>query len=152
MAYPNFYTNPYPQAYYAPPMPDNLAQLRQGQYQQIPQTTFQQDMRDDRIWVSGENAANSYLLVPNAFVRLWDSTDCVFYEKQADSNGKPLPMRVFDYSERTATPKQPAQAAQPLEEDYVTRKEFDALAARLDALSAQKIKKQVTVKEDAQNG
>ena len=51
----------------------------------------------------------------------------------------PQPLRVFDYSERTASQKQPAQTAQKSKEEYVTRQEFNALTARFDALAAQRI-------------
>ena len=47
----------------------------------------------------------------------------------------PLPLRIFDYTERTGAAQ---KASMPPTEDYVTRAEFDALAARLDALSAPK--------------
>lgn len=152
MGYPNYYPGYQPNYGYMPPMPDQLAQLRQGQYQRLPHTTIQQDVQDDRIWVSGENAANSYLLVPNAFVRLWDSTDHVFYEKQADSNGKPLPMRVFEYTERTAAPKTPAQPLEAAKVEYVTRQEFDALAARIEALTVHKpVPSRSKLKEDDEN-
>lgn len=41
-------------------------------------------------------------------------------------------MRIFDYTERVAAP---AQAQAPAA-DYVTREEFNALAARLEAMTA----------------
>ena len=51
---------------------------------------------DDRIYVQGLEAAKAYLVAPNGFVRLWDSTAPVFYEKVADTRGVPSLM-AFKY-------------------------------------------------------
>lgn len=69
------------------PMQDQLQQLR-NQPQQINQ--------DDRIFVQGELSAQAYLVAPNSFVRLWDSTKNVYYEKRADASGRPF-MESFKY-------------------------------------------------------
>jgi len=172
MAYPY---NPYQAPYYPPyqpPVPDQLAQLRQSQMQPV-QSQAQQPMMtqsllrpvqtatsvqagpvDDRIWVQGEGAATSYLMAPNGFVRLWDSTAPVFYEKQADEQGKPLPLRIFDYTERTAPPRAPQAAPNNPQVDHVTRQEYNALVARVDALAAEKQAKPAkkTAKEEPENG
>lgn len=58
--------------------------------------------------------------------------------KSTDASGMPQPLRVFDYSERTASQKQPTHTAQKPKEEYVTRQEFNALTARFDALTADK--------------
>ena len=71
-------------------------------------------------------------------VLLMDSENSTFYIKSTDASGMPQPLRVFDYSERTASQKQPAQTAQKPKEEYVTRQEFNALTARFDALAADK--------------
>lgn len=142
MAYPNFY-NPYPQNYYAPPMPDNLAQLRQG-YQPTAQPT-QTAQANPILWVQGEEGAKAYMVAAGNTVLLMDSDGSSFYLKSADASGMPLPLRIFDYTERAAAPKQPVPAVPAPVADYVTRKEFDALAARIDAMTLKK-------KEDAGNG
>lgn len=115
-------------------MPDQLAQLRQAAYPQ--QQTAQQTA--PIIWVQGEEAAKSYLCAPGNNVLLMDSEKSSFYIKTVDASGMPQPLRVFDYSERTASQKQPAQTAQKPKEEYVTRQEFNALTARFDALAADK--------------
>lgn len=66
---------------------------------------------DERIWVQGEVAAASWPVTANGFVRLWDSTAHVFYEKRADAQGKPLPLEVYDYKRRGGDPVDPADAA-----------------------------------------
>lgn len=71
-------------------------------------------------------------------VLLMDSENSTFYIKTVDSSGMPQPLRIFDYTERTAATKQPVQAAQAPDNDFVTRAEFDALSARFDALTASK--------------
>ena len=101
-------------------MPDQLAQLRQAAYPQQQQTAQQ---TAPIIWVQGEEAAKSYLCAPGNTV---------------DASGMPQPLRIFDYTERTAAQKQPTQAAQAQAGEFVTRAEFDALAARFDALAADK--------------
>lgn len=57
--------------------------------------------QDERLWVQSEQAAEAYLVAPGGFVRLWDSTKPVFYEKRTDASGRPLPMDVFEYQRRS---------------------------------------------------
>lgn len=51
---------------------------------------------DDKIYVQGLEAAKAYLVTAGGFVRLWDSTRPVFYEKTADARGIPSLM-AFEY-------------------------------------------------------
>lgn len=71
-------------------------------------------------------------------VLLMDSENSTFYIKSTDASGMPQPLRVFDYSERAASQKQPTQTSQKPKEEYVTRQKFNALTARFDALAADK--------------
>ena len=64
-------------------------------------------------------------------VQLMDSEAEVFYIKATDQSGVPLPLRIFDYRERTQGAQRPVQAAQTQMVEYVTRGEYDALAAKL---------------------
>ena len=89
------YYNPYLQHQYQQEYRQQQAPQQQ-MYQQQPQTSSNQD---DRIWVQGEGAAQAYLVAPNSFVRLWDSTGNVFYEKQADASGRPI-MKIYEYSQK----------------------------------------------------
>lgn len=104
---------------------------------QLEQMRMQQQMPAQQpasmIWVQGEAGAKSYMVAAGNTVPLWDSERQVIYLKSTDQSGMPS-MRVFEYTERTvkAAPAMPA-AAQPAH-DYVTREEFNALAARIDAL------------------
>lgn len=128
---PNPYMPQYPQPYYAPPMQDNLAQLRA---QQTPPAQQSPGV----IWVQGEEGAKAYMVAAGNSVMLMDSESSAFYLKSTDRSGMPLPLRVFDYTERTApAAPQTAQAAPGAE--YVSRAEFNALAERVGALMAKEV-------------
>lgn len=146
--------NPYTNPYYQPPMMDQLGQLRQQQYMsqayqqpmQPVQPMQQQQPGPSIVWVQGEQEALSYMVAPNSAVALWDSLAPVVYLKQADASGKPT-IKIYDLVERSNRPVQPQQS-QGVE--YVTRQEFDALSARLDALAASKAAtRKISAKEDA---
>ena len=102
------------------------------------------------IWVPSEQAASEYLVAPNNAVALWDSNNPVIYLKQADASGKPH-MTIYDLVERTQANRPPASASTHPAMEYVTRDEFNALAARLDAITAPKTtSKKATPKEDVE--
>lgn len=136
------YQNPYyPQA-----MPDNLMQLRQQQM--MPQQPMMQPpMMPNQVaqcgvqWVAGEKEARDYLIAPNSAVALWDSTAPTVYLKQADASGKPS-LKIYDLVERAETA---VAAPQSQGVEYVTRKEFDALATMVSELKSKKKRK---VEED----
>ena len=142
-----YYPQYYPTNYYQPPVMDNLAQLRAGQYQQpMTQSTPQQS---SMIWVNGQAEAMAYLVAPNSAVTLWDSNAPVVYLKQADASGKPT-MKTYDLVERTHNS---AQASQTPAVEYAPLSLVKDLEARLDALSAAKEAaktKRATTKEDAE--
>lgn len=126
MAYPYY---PYSPNYFQTPAPDQLAQLRQN-YQPSPSI----------VWVQNEMEAMNYLVAPNSAVTLWDSNAPVVYLKQADASGKPS-MKTYDLVERT---QKPVQA----NVEYATKEELNALADKIEALTAKPVKK--TTKEDAE--
>ena len=132
MNYP-YYGNPY-----MPPMQDNLAQLRQQQMQAIPPMPQNPLPQSGVQWVSGEQEARNWMVAPNAAVALWDSTAPTVYLKQADASGKPT-LKVYDLVERLASvpDAQKAPAA-----EYVTREEFDALAALVSEMKGKKRKEE----------
>lgn len=128
----------YQPGYYGQAMPDQLAQLRQNAYQPptMPGQATQQ-AAPSIIWVQGEEGAKAYMVAAGNSVLLMDSENSAFYIKSTDASGMPLPLRVFDYKERTTAAKTPAQTAQQPGVEFVTRAEFDALAARCAALEKQ---------------
>lgn len=129
----------YQPGYYGQAMPDQLAQLRQNAYQQpmMGQAAQQMQGTPSIIWVQGEEGAKAYMVAAGNSVLLMDSENSAFYIKSTDASGMPLPLRVFDYKERTTATKMPPQTAQQPGGEFVTRAEFDALAARCAALEKQ---------------
>lgn len=155
---------PAPGGYYAPPpVPDNLAQLRAGQYQQPMSQTMGQPIQNQPqqmaapvqpqvqmtqnpqptilgpYYVSGDAGARGFLVGANNTVLLFDADQDanVFWLKSADANGVPS-MRTFDYTERISVSK-PANQTLTVQEatniQYATKKEFEALKDRVDALA-----------------
>ena len=124
--------------FYQPPLQDNLAQMRNNQYMQMPQMQPMQQAQNQQssngiIWVQGEEGAKAYMVAPGNSVLLMDSENSAFYIKSSDNSGVPMPLRIFDYVERNA--KQQMQNIKPNVE-YVTRQEFDALSARINDIMA----------------
>lgn len=126
--YYNPMQQPMVQSQTLPPM-DQLAQLRATQQPPQPQLPQSEPIK----WVQGEEGAKAYLVAAGNTVLLMDSENPTFYLKSTDMSGMPMPMKIFDYTERTHAVKQ-APAAVPAAE-YVTREEFSAFAAKLDKLA-----------------
>lgn len=76
------------------------------------------------IWVQGEAGAKSWAVAPGKSVMLMDSENSVFYIKTTDNSGIPLPLRIFDYTERTQQDTAPAEAVQVTNSQYVTKDEL----------------------------
>lgn len=130
---PYGYQNPY----YPPPMQDNLMQMRQQQMvPQMPQQMAPQNpiAQSGVQWVSGEQEARNWMIAPNAAVALWDSSAPTVYLKKADASGKPS-LTIYDLVERAEAPRT-ASTADPVK--FVTREEFDALAAVVDGMKGKK--------------
>lgn len=118
---------------------DQLAQLR------AMQTPAPQSQAQGCItWVQGEEGAKAYLVAAGNSVLLMDSEAKTFYVKSTDVSGMPLPLRIFDYTEREAHSK---AAAQTPAADYVTREEFNKLSAKIDRLN-----RDLGVEEGTDNG
>lgn len=81
------------------------------------------------------------MIAPNAAVALWDSTAPTVYLKQADASGRPT-LKIYDLVERAEAPR---TAPQEKGVEFVTRKEFDALAALVGEIKGKKKRK---VEED----
>ena len=135
----SLYNNYYPYNYYP-------------QYQQVPQINQQTQNSQQSgsiTWVDGENAARSYMVGAGQSVMLMDSNSNVFYIKSADQSGMPLPLRIFDYSERVSHQNQDSPQAHPQSTtpEYITRDEFERRISEL--VSSSPIKKiNQTVRKD----
>lgn len=82
------------------------------------------------IWVQGEAGAKSYLVGAGQTVLLMDSETSAFYIKSTDASGMPLPLRIFEYKEKTAPATDNKTPALDLSA-YVTREEFKKWADEL---------------------
>lgn len=141
------YNNGYPATYqqYYPQYQQPVYQ-QPTQIQTIPQNPTQDN--NGMIWISGIEGAKGYLVAPGKSVMLMDAEASTFYIKSADASGMPLPLRIFDYTERT----QQAQNHSPITEqpipqqeidlsEYVTREEFEKRISEISQRSQTAIKK-----------
>ena len=117
---PNY--NPYVQQY---------QQMLQPQVQPQAQT---QQSSGGLLWVQGIEGAKSHFVSPGQSVLLMDSESNSFFIKSADVSGMPLPLRIFDYKERTVqqASQQPTAAAIDTS-SYITREEFEQRIAQIIA-------------------
>lgn len=122
--YPQYFTQTMPQQY--------NQQLAQPVVQQ-PQPVVQAPVNDTGIlWVQGEAGAKSWAVAPGKSVMLMDSESNTFYIKSSDQSGMPMPLRIFDYSERTAHQQSQPQVAQHSEIDTSKFVTWDALDERIN--------------------
>lgn len=134
----------YQQPIYNQPIGQPISQpmqepMMRPQYQpatQMPvyQPQPQQPQNQSIIWIPNEQAANDFIVAPNNAVTLWDMNAPVVYVKKADASGKPT-MTTYDLVERAQAAPAPAAPRKDMMEEYVTRKEFDELVAKLAAPS-----------------
>lgn len=130
MAFPNYFPTGYnPMGNYNP--------YQVGQYQQMQST--QQAQTGGLQWVQGEAGAKAFPMGAAQSALLMDSENNVFYIKSTDNSGMPLPLRTFDYKERTAqsAPKAAQNAPQTAIDTslFVTRDELEKRLAELVAKS-----------------
>ena len=119
---PNYQSGYFQPNYFSPQMQPMQQPQMPMQGQQAPQ--------DDRIWVASESAAEAFQMVPNGFVRLWDSNKPVFYEKRADMNGRPMPLVAYEYKIRDAA------APETVNPDF--EKRLSALEDKMKAMEGTK--------------
>lgn len=129
--FPIGYQQMYPQQYNYMPQQQYQPAVQQAQMPQI-----QQPVNDTGIlWVQGEAGAKSWAVAPGKSVMLMDSESNTFYIKSSDQSGMPMPLRIFDYTERTAQSQQ-AQVIQHQNFDvskFVTWDELDKkISEKLD--------------------
>ena len=119
---PNYQSGYFQPNYFSPQMQPMQQPQMPMQGQQAPQ--------DDRIWVASESAAEAFQMVPNGFVRLWDSNKPIFYEKRADMNGRPMPLVAYEYKIRDAA------APEAVNSDF--EKRLSALEDKMKAMEGTK--------------
>lgn len=111
--------NPY---MYASPVPVSGAQMpAQNEFKYYP--------------VHGEEGVNSFYVAPGQSVLLMDSENQSFYVKSVDQNGMPLPLRVFDFTERV--PVQSNSAGPDIDlSSYATREDLAEIRDMIKELKA----------------
>lgn len=122
----------------------------QNAYNPIPAVPQMNTQNNGLNWVQGENGAKSWLIGKGETALLMDSENDVFYIKSTDMSGMPLPLRVFDYKERTTTQKAQESSLCVTNDNFITRTEFDELRAKYDELEKQ-IKAKSTPKQRDEN-
>ena len=151
-------------AYYAPfYRPTYYDQMQTPSFNQQPMVQQVQQMptpapqtNNGLVWVQGEVAAKSYPVAPNCTVMLMDSEGERFYLKSADSSGMPLPLRVFEYTERinatTGDFKGGTSDFSEMDDRFVTREEFERRMASIGSQCKCKESKKNKLTEDATDG
>ena len=151
-------------AYYAPfYRPTYYDQMQTPSFNQQPMVQQVQQMptpapqtNNGLVWVQGEVAAKSYPVAPNCTVMLMDSEGERFYLKSADSSGMPLPLRVFEYTERINAPtgdfKGGTSGFSEMDDRFVTREEFERRMASIGSQCKCKESKKNKLTEDATDG
>ena len=133
-----YYAPFYRPTYYDPVQQNPMGQFKQ-QFQPptAPPATqpMSQNGNNGLIWVQGEAGAKSYLVSPGNTVMLMDSEGERFYLKSADASGMPMPLRIFEYKERTETPSQAfgvhVTGQNVNFDNFVTREEFEQRMASM---------------------
>ena len=151
-------------AYYAPfYRPTYYDQMQTPSFNQQPMVQQVQQMptpapqtNNGLVWVQGEVAAKSYPVAPNCTVMLMDSEGERFYLKSADSSGMPLPLRVFEYTERINAPtgdfKGGTSDFSEIDDRFVTREEFERRMASIGSGCKCKEHNKNKLTEDATDG
>lgn len=140
MAYNNGFPMNYQQLY---PQYNNYTQ----QSQMVQQPVQQND--SGILWVQGEAGAKSWAVAPGKSVMLMDSESNTFYIKSSDQSGMPMPLRIFDYTERNVQQAQSQpQVVQHKEIDTSQFVTWDAFNKKFDEL----LNATTAPKEGEQNG
>ena len=118
-------------------------------YQSVQQPTMSsnsvQNNGSNLTWVQGEASAKSFPVGNGQSVLLMDSEDSVFYIKSTDQSGMPMPLRIFDYTERKSEKHEGASVAK---NDYVSREEFNSFKEDISKMIGQNPVRGKQVSED----
>lgn len=144
MAYPNYYSPFY--------QPANTPYVNQPMQAGIGQNTTAPlnntaPQGNGITWCQGEAGAKSYPVLAGQSVLLMDSENPVMYIKSTDQSGMPLPLRIFDYTERKSDVTPNSALAQP-KMDYVSRDEFDAFKEEIKAEIKQQVNRPAPVRKN----
>lgn len=122
----------------------NYQQSFQPYYQQIQQLqnqipNIQQQMSTPSVqngglfyFVNSQKEAEDWVVGAGQTVFFFDRNNSIFYIKSVAQNGLSQPIEVYDYSQRLT--EKPEQVLETKEDKYITRDEFEALKAELEAI------------------
>lgn len=135
----------YQQPIYSQPTmpPMQPAQEQQGRVQYPPQgmpMSQPQNYGRTLICVPNRKSVDDFLVCPGETVAFWNVNEPIIYVKKGKSVGgaDTITYDLVERAEALATPVTPQTA--PMAE-YVTRKDFDELAAKVAALSVKPVRK-----------
>lgn len=125
------YQQPYPnyQPYY-----QQIQQL-QNQIPNIQQQMSHQPMNGGTFYfVNSQKEVEDWIVGAGQTVFFFDRNNSVFYIKSVAQNGLSQPVEVYDYSQRITSPEGSEIDANINMDKYITRDEFEALKAELEAI------------------
>lgn len=106
---------------------------------------------DDRIFVSGESEAASWVVQRGQSARLWDRNGQTFYIKAVSDSGQPLPLEIYDYHRRdTSIVTEPSGQMAFNPDDFVTHTEFDEFKRQFAAKRKQQRKEEVIIDAESE--
>ena len=143
MNYQNYFPQSYYQNTYGQPNNPQIAYQQPMLNQPQPQIQQAPQSNSNFRWCQGEEGAKATTVAPNQSILLMDAENSVFYVKSADASGMPLPLRIFDYTERTQQPvNEPQIQPQQPTQDYITREEFEQRLAEITQSAEKKVAQQ----------
>jgi hypothetical protein len=83
-------------------------------------------------FVNSQKEVEDWVLGAGQTAFFFERNASVFYIKSVAQNGLSQPIEVYDYSQRLS--EKPEQALETKEDKYITRDEFEALKAELEAI------------------
>lgn len=115
-----------------------MAYYPYNQFNNYPYQQYTQPQQSSNgiIWVQGIEAMKSYPVSPGQSALLMDAESNCFGIKTVDASGMPLPLRIFDYTERTAHQASQQPVTTPIDtSNYITREEFESRIAQITAFT-----------------
>ena len=99
-------------------------------------------------WCQGESSARAYPVAPGNTVPIFDSEEKCVYIKSVDVMGRPLPLKILDYIERTNEIKEEKKSE--LEEAMMSLNEkLDSVLTLLSKPKEEKKEEKKETKKDA---
>lgn len=123
------YNNGFPLSYQPYQMPYQMQP-------QQPQPQVQPQNGGMFYFVNNKQEAENWMVNAGQTMFFFDRNASVFYIKSVAQNGLSQPIEVYDYKQRVsvASPELENSPENKLEDKYITRDEFEALKAKIEAM------------------